>query len=151
MTLKADLAAAAVTALQDIRCAAARLCIEDVLKRRKFSASIPEYRVYVRGTQTPITSFDQFLTHITETNITMTYDLGFVGNNYEDKCKPVTILINNLEARFMTGIDEDNYFTTRYGVGASIFTITLNYVSDNDTLVPLKVIESSIIVPRGLV
>lgn len=150
MTLKADLAAAAVAALQDIRCSAVRLCVEDIIKRRVFGGGVPEYRIYVKGTDTPILNFDDLISHIVESNVSITYDIGFVGNNYKDKCKPVTVIINNVEVRFMSNVEDDSYFTTRYGLTATTLAITLNYVSDNDTVLPLKAIECSVISARSL-
>lgn len=50
----------------------------------------------------------------------------------------------------MSNVEDDSYFTTRYGLTATTLAITLNYVSDNDTVLPLKAIECSVISARSL-
>lgn len=144
MTLKAELAAAAVAALNDIRCASVRLYLEDLLKRPKFGGGIPEHRVYIKDTDTPVPDFATLLTHITEANINISYNA--VGNSgaFKDKCKPVTLYLKGLEVRLISYLDEDTYLTSGHGKDASVLAITLNYVGDNDTALPLKAIEAAI-------
>lgn len=151
MTLKADLAAAAVTALNDIRCAAVRLTIEDILKRRTHGGGVPEFRVYYRGTDDPVESFEELLLNFVEENILLTYDMVSIGGNFRDKCKPVTLLLKNLEVRFLAEQDEDTHFTVRYGHDAINIIVTLSYASDNDSTVPLKAIDASVVPRRNLI
>lgn len=151
MSLKSDLATVTVAALQDIRCAASRLTLEDILVRREFSQSVPQYRVYEKNSNVPVATFQDLLTYIREDNILITYDMAFVGSNFRDKCKPVTVVIKDLEVRLMPNLNEDNYFTARFGKDAKMIAITLGYTSDNDILLPLKAIDAQIVPSRNTV
>ena len=145
MTLKADLATEAVAALQDIRCAAIRLLLEDILVRRTHGGGIPQYRVYLKGTDTPVQDFASLLTHFTESSILVTYDSLPGNSSFQDKTKPVTLIVTDLEVRFLNRLDEDAFFTERFGRDATTITVTLNYLADADTALPLKAIDAAVI------
>ena len=145
MTLKADLADATVTALQDLRCAAVRLLLEDLLERHTYGGGIPQYRVYLKGTDTPVTDFATLLTHITETDILVTYEAVPSTASYRDKSKPILVLLNSLEVRILNGLDEDAYFTQRFGAGVDTIAVSLLYLADADSTLPLKAINATVL------
>jgi len=141
MTIKSELAALIVAGLQDIRCAAATVFLEQMFKRKEFGGGIPEYRITEVGTGNPINDLGEFLTHVTEDNITIAVSSVTSSNSFKDKCKPVRVVLENLEVKFFQDSLEDAFFNNNVGSYKNNICILMGYVSDNDPNLPMKILD----------
>lgn len=144
MTIKTDVIALAVASLADIRSSGITLALQDLVARPVHGGGIPEHRIYYKGTDTPVETYEELIANITDEHTKLTYSLSSIGASFKDKCKPVKLVLKNLEVRFMDDVEDDSYFTFVYGKKATTIVLTLGYLGDNDPDLPLKVIDLSL-------
>lgn len=125
--------------LTDIRIAHARLLLEDLFIRKNDNDFIPKYRVYIKGTETPVKDMTDFITQIKPTDVEISAHTG--GNSsFSDKVSPIKVTVNNLEVRLILGSEQDVTVTMSHGAGADTINFILNYCNDGDPVLPLKII-----------
>lgn len=125
--------------LTDIRIAHARLLLEDLFVRQNYNEFIPKYRVYIKGTETPITGMADFISQIKASDVELYAHTGG-SSTFSDKVSPIKVTVNNLEVRLIPGSVEDVSVTMSHGSGADTINFILNYCNDGDLVLPLKII-----------
>ena len=141
MSIKSDLAAQLVLALQDVRCANPRLILEQMLKRETFGGGIPEYRVEDIVAGTNITTAAELIAHITESNISLQVSTALSSSSFKDKCKPVKIVPTNLIVTLYQESVDDSFFNHNVSKSANRICFVMGYVGDNDPVLPMKLLD----------
>lgn len=141
MSLKTELATLLKASLQDVRCAAPRFFIEECFKRTVFGGGIPEHRLTETVTELPVTDMTELMSHITEDNIKVRVYNGNKSNNFKDKCKPISLTLENVVVNLNKNCEEDS-FCSQYNPSTTLkFCFIMGYVGDNDQNLPLKLID----------
>lgn len=141
MSIKTELAGLLTAALQDIRCVNPRLILEQLFKRENHGGGIPEHRVVNLLTGIEVTSMEDLLAEIKEDNITIQVTTSLSSSSFKDKCKPVKLILSNLEVTLYPESPEDAFFNHNVSSYNNRICFVMGYVSDNDTVLPLKLID----------
>lgn len=140
MLSNADLKTVLTTNFDDIRCTSILLFLRDLLERKKHGGGIEQYRVTNTTTGTAITTVDEFIAALDETALTMSY-YRFSEKMSGDRIHPFCVIPENFQVSLDSNSDEDANYTVSYGFKASKIMFLVNYLSDTDPALPLKVFE----------
>lgn len=141
MSIKSDLGAQLVASLQDIRCATPRLILGQLFKRETFGGGVPEYRVIDTNTSLPVKDTSELISLITEPNISVLVGTSQSSSSFKDKCKPVKLVLTNLEVTLYYDTPDDSLFNQNASSFKNNICFVLGYVGDNDTVLPMKLLD----------
>lgn len=128
----------------DMRSTAILLFVRDLLERRKHGGGIEQYRLTNKLTNTKITTVDEFIAAIDVDSLKMSY-YRFADKMSGDRTHPFAVTVENIEVEFLKFSEEDAAYTSTYGVTASRVRFLINYLSDADPDLPLKVFEIKLV------
>lgn len=140
MLTNADLKTILTENFADVRCTSILLFIRDLLERKKHGGGIEQYRVTNTKTGQVVTSVDDFIAGLDTDSLNMAY-YRFAEKMGGDRIHPFCVIPENFEVTFNTNSDEDSNYTVSYGFKASKIMFLINYLSDADPGLPLKVFE----------
>lgn len=128
------------SSLTDVRCVGTILDLEALLERKEFDDEvIPQYRVYIEGTDTPVTSVADVISNIDVGECEISSYTG-KGSSISHTLSPVMVTLNNLEVRTDIRFDIDHEVVSTFGRYGKRISFLLGYCNDNDTTLPLKVL-----------
>lgn len=145
MSIKSELSTLLISALQDIRCAAPRLFIEDLIERTNAVGSIPQYRITNTDTSTPVTAISNLLTLISEDNINIRLSNSLTSSSFKDKTKPVFITLKNIEVNLSEHSEDDTFYSSVASSTKNTICFMMGYVGDNDTGLPMKLLDAYLV------
>jgi hypothetical protein len=127
----------------DVRCTAILLFIRDLVERKKFGGGIEQYRLFNKTSGQYITSVTDFMASIDDTALTMSY---FYNSDTMtgDRVHPFKVVLDNIEVRLNPNSADDDQFTMMVGMPNRIMFL-MNYLSDADNDLPLKIFEVRLI------
>lgn len=129
--------------LTDNRMFSIQLFINNLIARTKFGNGINQYRIKNTTTNTYITNLSEFITNIDETKLRYNY---YFSNEVteSDKVHPFIVSINNYIVELDKDIEEDMVYTNMFGNNSRI-AFLMSYVSDGDSVLPIKLINVKLI------
>jgi len=139
MLTKAALKDIIVENFNDIRMTSIVLFVNALIERKAHGGGVNQYRLKNKLTGTYITSVEQFLTAIDANSLKMDY-YRYSDKMTGDRVHPISVVLDNIEVELQKFADEDAYYFAQYGESTRLMML-INYVSDGDTVLPLKVFE----------
>lgn len=126
--------------LDDVRCIGPILDLEKFISREIYDEATPQYRLYTDEGETPITGLDDLKSLLTEENVTIE---SFVGRNSSTShtLSPVLVTMTNVELKLKLHSDQDTEIIALFGRKAKRLSFALGYCNDNDTNLPLKLLN----------
>lgn len=141
-----DVKAVLTSNFADQRMAAISFYINRLLSRVNYGGGIEQYRIKNTVTNTYITSFSDFITAISEDHLVADYVYATEAHSV-DKTHPFQVTLTNLKVELTKFSNEDNYYTNMYGNKPEgyMLVLTVNYLSDADDVLPLKIINVKLV------
>lgn len=130
--------------LNDLRINGAALFINNLISRENYGGGIEQYRIYNTNTNSYVESLVDFINGIDENTLVQNWNIN-TGLKELDKTQPTVITLSNFEVSLEKTTDEDYSFTEMYGVSTKKIVIVLNYLSDGDTILPLKIVRVKLV------
>lgn len=130
--------------LNDLRINGAALFINNLISRENYGGGIEQYRIYNTNTNAYVESLADFINGIDENTLVQNWSIN-TGLKELDKTQPTVITLSNFEVSLEKTTDEDYSFTEMYGVSTKKIVIVLNYLSDGDTILPLKIVRVKLV------
>lgn len=124
----------------DIRCTSILLFLRDLVARKVHGGGIEQYRLINTDTDTRITSVDEFIAAIDADKLKMSY-YRFAEKMGGDRVHPFAVIIDNIAVELTPHSDEDAMYVSTYGREATRVMFLVNYLSDADPDLPLKIFE----------
>lgn len=123
----------------DIRITSITLFLEKLIERKSFSEGIEQYRITDSVTNSKVTSLTDFIAKLDPgtLNTDYFYDIAVQGNGH---VHPLAVVPTNFKVELTEHSEEDVLFTRRYGKVSRICFI-VNYLSDGDTELPMKILD----------
>jgi hypothetical protein len=140
MITNADTKSLFLANLADVRISAISLFINTLISRKQFGGGIEQYRIKNTDTGDYITNLDDFALAVSDTKLTIGYYFHSdkLGG---DRTHPMALTLDNLEVELNQLSGEDALYTVRYGLNAKRFMFLMNYLSDGDVDLPIKIFE----------
>ena len=129
---------------QDVRISAIQLYIQRLLRRNRVSAGVNEYRVKNIITGEYVTSMNEFETLMSTQDLTMSYHFNS-DRMSGDRTHPVLVVLDNLQVELNPNSPEDELFINNYGRLVNRIAFSLNYLSDGDEEIPVKIFEVKLV------
>lgn len=136
--------------LADSRIYPIRLFLEDLVERKVILDGVEKYRMYTltpslvpgeEPTRTYITSIEGFLASITEEGITPGYPY-FTYKPHSNMTTPLSVDVTNIHVEISHYTEEDNKYVQMWGSKITKHVnFILAYTNDNDTTLPLKIVN----------
>lgn len=130
--------------LGDLRIYAIQAFLTRLIERKTFSADIKQYRIKDKVTNTYVTDLADFIAKLDATSLVPDY-FYYSDKMQGDRCHPIAINLSNLTVEFDKHSEEDALYFSMYGSGDKNILLLLNYLSDGDTILPLKCYEIRLI------
>jgi hypothetical protein len=126
----------------DIRIAAISFYMNRLISRVTFGGGIEQYRIYNTVTDSYITDLPSFLNAIDEAHIHANYAYSTEEHSVE-KTHPIQVTLTNLIVKLDNHATDDSYYHSLvgYNTAGNKLTFTINYLSDGDDVLPLKIIN----------
>ena len=129
---------------QDVRISAIQLYIQRLLRRNRVSAGVNEYRVKNIITGEYVTSMNEFETLMSTQDLTMSYHFNS-DRMSGDSTHPVLVVLDTLQVELNPNSNEDEIFINTYGRLVNRIAFSLNYMSDSDLDLPVKIFEVKLV------
>ena len=123
----------------DIRISAIVLFVNKLIDRGPVIEGIEQYRIKDEATGKRIKSLDEFLAAIDPNNLTVEY-YRYSDKMTGDRTHPVCVTLNNITIELDSSTREDVWFAG-YARGTYKLMFLINYISDSDDVLPLKIFE----------
>ena len=133
--------------LADIRIFAIQAFLTRLIARKTHGSGIAQYRIHDKVTDTDVTSLDDFIAKLDATSLVADYFYysdGMTG----DRTHPIAVNLSNFEVTLDKNSAEDSIYFSMFGGEAKNILLLLNYLSDDDTDLPLKAFEIRIIAQK---
>lgn len=118
--------------------------ISRLIERKRFSDGINQYRIKNINDGTYVTTLADFITKIDDTKLFAEYQYNSAAMS-GDRTHPFVATIGNLEIELNKHSAEDEIYFTMFGQEAKKIMFILNYTSDADTVLPIKILEVKLI------
>ena len=128
--------------LVDKRIYSIQAFITRLIERKVHGDGIAQYRIKDTKTDTFVSSLDDFIAKLDANSLHPDY--FYYSDKMEgDRTHPMAVNLANFEVQLNEHSDEDNIYTQMFGGKGGIKNILLliNYLSDGDLDLPLKIIE----------
>ena len=129
---------------QDVRISAIQLYIQRLLRRNKISTGINEFRIKNLVTGQYVTSMNEFETLVSTQSLTMSYHFNS-DRMSGDHTHPVLVVLDTLQVELNPNSNEDEIFINTYGRLVNRIAFSLNYMSDSDLDLPVKIFEVKLV------
>lgn len=143
MLSNSDIKTIVTNNLNDNRIFSIQLFISSLIERKRFGSGINQYRIKNTNDNSYITSLAEFIANIDDTKIKSSYYFGSekMGG---DRVHPFIISINNYIVEIDKNCEEDSMYFNMFGENNRV-AFLLSYISDGDTVLPIKIIEVKLI------
>jgi hypothetical protein len=144
MLTPADFKAIISANFDDNRIFAIQSFVSNLIERKRFSDGINQFRIKDTNDGTFVTSLANFVSKIDDTKLSVGYHL-FTDVMLGDRVHPMVASIGNLEVELNKHSAEDEIYFTMFGENVKKIMFIISYISDGDTVLPLKIIEIKLI------
>lgn len=128
----------------DIRSTSILLFVRDLLERVRHGGGIEQYRLVNKKTNAKITTVDEFIAAIDTDSLKMSY-YRFAEKMGGDRIHPFAVIPENIEVQLDQNAPEDGNYTSAYGMTANKVMFLINYLSDADPTLPLKIFDIKLV------
>ena len=136
----ANLVSAIQANLTDDRMYGVQLFIEKLLKRTIYGDGIEQYRVKDKVTNTMVTNLADFIAKLDANSLRPDY--YYYSDKMEgDRVHPTAVNLSNFEVTLDEHAPEDSIYFSMFGKGSKNILILMNYLSDADPVLPMKIFE----------
>lgn len=126
--------------LTDDRIFSIQAFITRLIERKVYGDGIERYRIKDKVTNTLVTSLDDFIAKLDANS--MRPDYYYYADKMEgDRVHPTAINLSNFEVHLDEHSPEDGIYFSMFGKGSKNILILVNYLSDADPVLPLKIFE----------
>lgn len=129
-----------VANLGDLRIYAIQAFLSRLIERKVHSAGIDQYRIKDKVTNTMVTSLDDFIDKMDADSLYPDY-FYYSEKMTGDRTHPTAINLSNFEVTLNKHSQEDAIYFEMFGGDSKNILILLNYLSDGDLDLPLKIFE----------
>lgn len=134
-----------VANLGDDRIFSIQAFLTRLIERKVFGDGIEQYRVKDKVTNSWVTNLDDFIAKLDANSLKPDY-FYYSEKMGGDRVHPTAVNLTNFEVYFNEHSDEDNIYTQMFGKSSmKNILLLINYLSDADTTLPLKVFEIKLI------
>ena len=130
--------------LNEDRIFAIQAFITRLVERKVFGDGIERYRIKDKITGTMVTSLDDFITKLDADSLRPDY-FYYSDKMGGDRIHPTAVNLSNFEVSLDEHSSEDAVYFSMFGKGNKNILILINYLSDADTSLPLKIFEIRLI------
>lgn len=130
--------------LTDDRIFSIQAFITRLIERKVYGDGIERYRIKDKVTNTVVTSLDDFITKLDVNSIYPDY-FYYSSKMEGDRVHPTVVNLSNFVVTFNEHSQEDDIYLTMFGKGDKNILLLINYLSDSDTVLPMKVFEIRLI------
>ena len=130
--------------LNEDRIFAIQAFITRLVERKVFGDGIERYRIKDKITGTMVTSLDDFITKLDADSLRPDY-FYYSDKMGGDRIHPTAVNLSNFEVHLDEHSFEDAVYFSMFGKGNKNILILINYLSDADTSLPLKIFEIRLI------
>lgn len=135
--------------MADKRIYAIQAFLTRLIERKVYGDGIEQYRIKDTKSNSFVTSLSDFVTKLDADSLHPDY--FYYSDKMEgDRTHPIAVNLANFEVQLNEHSDEDGIYTQVYGGKGSVKNILLliNYLSDGDLDLPLKIIEIRLIAKK---
>ena len=124
--------------MSDVRILAIQLYLTDLIEREKHGDGMERYRIVNTNTGSRVTSLDDLVSQIDPTKLHMAH-YAHTDRMAGDRTNPTVVILNNFSVELSEHAKEDTQYTSMYGSGNKRIMFLVNYISDGDEVLPLKI------------
>lgn len=144
MVTKSDIKDIIVANLNDPRILSIQLFLTELITRNAIAGEgFETYRIKDTSTDTFITTLDELIAAIDANKLFAEY-LKRSDRMTGDRVHPTVVVLTQFEVSLIND-PYDEWFVNTYGSGKKFIALYLNYISDADTTLPVKVYEIKLI------
>ena len=144
MLTKADFKDMIAQNLADPRIFAIQAFLARLIERKKFGDGIAQYRIKDKITNTDITSLEDFIAKLDADSLVPDY-FYYSDKMQGDRTHPTAVNISNFIISLDEHSDEDALYFSMFGRDEKNILFLMNYLSDGDSVLPLKIYELRLI------
>ena len=130
--------------LGDDRIFSIQAFIARLVERKVYGDGIERYRIKDKVTNTEVTSLDDFIAKLDINSLRPDY-FYYADKMGGDRVHPTVINLSNFVVTLDEHSQEDNIYFTMFGKGDKNILLLMNYLSDADAVLPMKVFEIRLI------
>jgi len=130
--------------LNDPRMFAIQAFLTRLIERKTHGDGISRYRIRDKNTNTDVVSLNDFITKISPTSLIADY-FYYSDRMLGERTHPVAVNLTNFVVNTTKNSDEDSIYFNMFGGDGTDILLLLNYLSDNDVDLPLKIYEIRLI------
>ena len=126
--------------LNDGRIFSIQAFITRLLERKVYGDGIEQYRVKDKVTNTMVTSLSDFIAKLDANSLRPDY-YYYADKMEGDRVHPTAVNLSNFEVTLDEHAPEDSIYFSMFGKGSKNILILMNYLSDADSVLPMKIFE----------
>lgn len=130
--------------LTDVRIFAIQSFLTRLIERKKHGSGILQYRIKDKVTNQFVTSLDDFIAKLDINSLVPDY-FYYSEKMGGDRTHPIAINLSNFTVVLDSHSPEDAIYFDMFGREDKNILLLLNYLSDGDTVLPLKIYEIRLI------
>lgn len=152
MLTKSDFKGMIAQNLADPRLYAIQSFLVRLIERRTFGDGIEQYRITDKKTNAPVTSLDDFIAKLDADSLFADY-FYYSDKMQGDRTHPTAVNLSNFVVNLDEHSQEDSLYYGMFGRDTKHnddknILILMNYLSDGDLDLPLKIYEIRLIAPK---
>ncbi|NTW90601.1 MAG: hypothetical protein HGA35_01490 [Erysipelotrichaceae bacterium] len=144
MLTNADIKTIISDNLADIRIFSIQAFLTRLIKREKFGDGILQYRIKDKVTNSFVTDLNDFIAKLDTNSLVPDY-FYYSDKMQGDRTHPFAVNISNFTVSLDANSDEDSVYFGMFGRDDKNILLLLNYLSDGDLVLPLKIYEIRLI------
>lgn len=130
--------------LTDNRIFAIQAFIARLLERKVYGDGISRYRVKDKITNSDVTNLTDFINKIDTNSLHPDY-FYYSGKMEGDRIHPMSVKLSNFLVTIDEHSQEDDIYFSLFGKGNKNILFLINYLSDGDIVLPMKIFEVRLI------
>ncbi len=144
MLTSADLKDIIAQNLTDPRIYSIQSFLSRLIERKKYGDGILQYRIKDKITNTFVTSLDDLIAKLDANSLSSDY-FYYSDKMSGDRIHPTAVNLSNFIAVFDEHSEEDAIYFNMFGRENKNILLLINYLSDGDSVLPLKIFEIRLI------
>ena len=130
--------------LNDDRIFSIQAFLARLIERKTYGNGIEQYRIRDRITNSWVTSLNDFIFKLDTNSIKADY-FYYSDKMTGDRIHPIAVNLTNFDVYLNEYSGEDIIYFSMFGKGVKHILFLINYISDNDPVLPLKIFEIRLI------
>lgn len=130
--------------LNDDRIFSIQAFLTRLIERKTFGDGIEQYRIKDKVTDSWVTSLEDFIAKLDANSLKPDY-FYYSDKMTGDRVHPTAVNLSNFDIYLNEYSNEDSIYFSMFGKGMKHILLLINYVSDADPDLPLKIFEIRLI------